>query len=164
MANQNCAIHREKGTIPNFQSSTGSTLSCHLALMSTPSPHAILFSWAFGEVRVDSCCPCSHGSKQRDAYRSQCVWDFCDVAKSCNLIVHHIAATHIAAMHNADFLQRKWFPLFYSVIAVMAHPVLQHHHVNFLTSRAAPFGLCFHFSFRHKGFLYKTTSETANCP
>ena len=39
----------------------------------------------------------------------------------------------------------------------MAHPVLQHRHVNFLTSRASPFGLCFHFSFRHNGFLYKTT-------
>ena len=61
------------------------------------------------------------------------------------------------AMHNADFLQRKWFPQFFSVIAVMAHPVLQHRHVNFLTSRASPFGLCFQFSFRHNGFLYKTT-------
>ena len=72
-------------------------------------------------------------------------------------LVHHIAATQIAAMHNADFLQRKWLPLFYSVIAVMAHPVLQHRRVNYLTSRASPFGLCFHFSFRHNGFLYTTT-------
>ena len=37
----------------------------------------------------------------------------------------------------------------------MAHPVLQHRHVNFLTSRASPFGLCFHFPFRHNGFPYK---------
>ena len=71
-------------------------------------------------------------------------------------LVHHIAAMQIAAMHNADFLQRKRFPLFYSIIAVMARPVLQHRHVNFLTSSAWPFGLCFHFSFRHNGFLYKT--------
>ena len=27
----------------------------------------------------------------------------------------------------------------------------------FLTSRASPFGLCFHSYFRHNGFLYKTT-------
>ena len=79
------------------------------------------------------------------------------IPRCLGILVHHIAATQIAAMHNADFLQQKWFPLFYSVIAVMAHPVLQHRHVNFLTSRALPFGLCFHFSFRHNGFLYKTT-------
>ena len=78
--------------------------------------------------------------------------------KPLNLnLVHHIAATQIAAMHNADVLQCKWFPRFCSVIAVMARPVLQHRHVNFLTSRASPFGLCFHFSFRRNGFLYKTT-------
>ena len=47
--------------------------------------------------------------------------------------------------------------IFLSVIAVMSHPVLQHRHVNFLTSRASPFSLCFHFSFCHSGFLYKTT-------
>ena len=29
--------------------------------------------------------------------------------------------------------------------------------VNFLTVSASPFGLCFHFSFRHNGFLHKTT-------
>ena len=54
------------------------------------------------------------------------------------------------------FSHRYSYPLFYSVIAVMPFPVLQRRRVNFLTSRASPFGLCFHFSFRHHGLLYKT--------
>ena len=29
--------------------------------------------------------------------------------------------------------------------------------VEFFTSHTSPFGLCFHFSFRHNGLLYKTT-------
>ena len=67
-----------------------------------------------------------------------------------------LSAPHRCNANRSDaqrrFLATQVLSLFYSVIAVMAHPVLQHRHVNVLTSRASPFGLCFHLSFRHKWF------------
>ena len=69
--------------------------------------------------------------------------------------MHHIAATQIAAMLIADVVHRNEFPLFCRVIAVIAPTVFQHRHLTCLKSRASPFGLCCHFSFRHAGFLFK---------
>ena len=59
------------------------------------------------------------------------------------------------AQHN--FFASLFIPPFYSVIAVMPFPVLQHRHVNFLTSHASPFRFRFHVSFRRHGLLYTTT-------
>ena len=58
-------------------------------------------------------------------------------------LAHHIAPTQLAAMHIADFVHRRVIRF-----AVMTPLVFQRCHLQVLTSRASPFGLCCHFS-RH---------------
>ena len=85
-------------------------------------------------------------------------------------LLHYLSCTHRegnrstqkpfflnAAMHNASFSQRYPYPFFLQRHRCDALPCFSASPVEIFTSHTSPFSVCFHFSFRHNGLLYKTT-------
>ena len=75
-------------------------------------------------------------------------------SQTCQALVHHNAAARNAAMHIAIFSHRNSYP-FLQRHRGDALPCSSASPVIIFTSRTSPFRLCFHFSFRHNGLLYK---------